>query len=1419
MSHCHAGWRTTLAENGPSLQPLAAWTAPGAARYSLGLGVTAILNDGHSARDDAPDAAPTQFGARYRVDSLLGRGGMSTVYRVTDAGSGRAVALKKLAADGEPSRRSEMVALFEREFQALTQLSHPRVIEVYDYGVDAAGPYYTMELLDGGDLRGRAPLPWRQACSLLRGVSSSLALIHSRHLVHRDVSPANIWCTRDGEAKLIDFGALAPMGEATSILGTPAFVAPEVVRREPLDARTDLFSFGATLYFALTGRSPYPARNFGHLEDLWSLAVPPPSTLAGDVPEALDALVMTLLCVEPAMRPRAAFEVMQRLSAIAGIEGEEPLSVSQAYLSTPVLVGRDREMATLRERMAAAFDRRGCGVLLEGESGVGRSRLLEACVVEAKMLGATAVRASAGAGRTAGFAVAQKLAGQLLEALPAAALGSARASGAIEVLFEASAADPETPPKLRAFGDAGVPEVLRQKALADWVLHVAETNRLAIAVDDAHAIDEPSAALLAVLASQAAGHALLVCATAERAAARGESAALEIFANGATTIALEPMTRVQTEQLLGSLFGDVQNLGAVASGVHRVSAGNPRACMDLTRHLVDRTVISYQGGGWTLPARLDPSDLPRTAEGAIRDRIAGLQPLARWLAEAQALANDRLCREDYLRLRGDAEPGRVDRAISELVSNQVLVGDGGHFTLAHRGWASALTAGLGKEELEQRHQALAVFYEGKLPIAVVHHLLAGGLHERGLERVAEVLKVSPDASSLVVGSEITASEIAATIQSALDAAERLGRPVREINDLRQCLMSLSVRAEDAFYWRAAGPWLAQLQQDSGLLHLRDLQGGEPGDRVRRALGAAGQKLATTPERDRGYRPDEAIRALCHYAAISIAIGSRSLNVELLETLPGLLEPFAALSPVVALMHSNTLATVQSRCRAQVEQARARNLDLHERLGKIPRAELPYVDVLRNAIAFALGSIEARMGLASATSWIELLEKDPLQHVNALLLRKILALQVGDAEGAERYRREAEVLALQARVRQMFTTTVPTELAAHALAGDLSGVQQVKARILALADAYPGWRPYADLAEGQFQQLRGNLDAACAAFERCIAMTQPDPQGRPRQVVAWPPAVAGYVETLVGLGRHEEARSHGERALATCESLGIGVVSHDVSRAMALAEAKLGEYAKATARLDALIAAQRQLGATGLILGASYEARARIAVWAGDESALAEYAGLTAREYRHGRRSPLGARWEQLMAEARRTSQRALPHITDFGTSRLVTAGQMSTAEMVSKSLKASPSREDRAQRTLDMLCEDRAATHGYLYLIADAGLALVASKGGSAPPEGLREYLDEYLDRELSASGDQTAAVDAAEVGSALLAKPGFRDGAGVEHRLLLLTSVAAGTPRHAGIAVLVEGEQGGHPARGAELVATLSAHLLEAGDARGVAC
>jgi serine/threonine protein kinase len=129
---------------------------------------------------DAGVGEPRAFAGRYELHELLGRGGMASVHRATDLGTGRAVALKQLIRPANDEQRASLEYSFEREFHTLSQLSHPRVIAVYDFGVTNEGVnYYTMELLDGGDLRERAPLPWQEACRLLFDVCSSLALLHS----------------------------------------------------------------------------------------------------------------------------------------------------------------------------------------------------------------------------------------------------------------------------------------------------------------------------------------------------------------------------------------------------------------------------------------------------------------------------------------------------------------------------------------------------------------------------------------------------------------------------------------------------------------------------------------------------------------------------------------------------------------------------------------------------------------------------------------------------------------------------------------------------------------------------------------------------------------------------------------------------------------------------------------------------------------------------------------------------------------------------------------------------------------------------------------------------------------------------------------------------------------------------------------
>ncbi|HMI92615.1 MAG TPA: serine/threonine-protein kinase, partial [Polyangiales bacterium] len=452
------------------------------------------------------------IGGRYVIEELLGRGGMATVYRARDTRTGRLVAVKRGVAR-DPRKRIKRQALLQREYYTLCQLQHPRIIEVYDYGLDERGPYYVMELLDGSDLDGGGQQPWRRASALLYDVASSLSILHARGLVHRDVSTRNVRCTADGRAKLIDFGAMVSTGGVPKdVVGTPPFMAPEVLQMQTLDGRADLFSLGALGYFLLTGRHAYPARRLKDLRDAWRSRPAPPSRRVPDVPPALSDLLIALLALDRNARPQTAAEVMSRLCAIAQLPVEEASAVSHAYLVTPTLVGRESALIAARKRLLSLARDDGGVMLIQGVAGSGRSRFLDACAIEAKLLGAAVLRADASDAESGDFGVMRAIGSQLLELMPQEAAQAARLSRSVlvHVLDELAGED---------FSSASlsVPDrSLLVRELRDFILTLSRRQELLIVVDDFDRADEPSQAVIAALAQKAERHPIVLAIALDR---------------------------------------------------------------------------------------------------------------------------------------------------------------------------------------------------------------------------------------------------------------------------------------------------------------------------------------------------------------------------------------------------------------------------------------------------------------------------------------------------------------------------------------------------------------------------------------------------------------------------------------------------------------------------------------------------------------------------------------------------------------------------------------------------------------------------------------------------------------------------------------------------------------------------------------
>ncbi len=1347
------------------------------------------LPAGQAAR--SPDGPLRRVGGRYDVVAELGRGGMACVYRVVDAAAGGELALKQLLRQEDPQRAHEAATLFEREFRTLAQLSHPRVIEVYEYGLDDAGPFYTMELLDGGDLRERAPMPWREASEMVFDVCSSLALLHARRLVHRDVSPRNVRCTRDGHAKLIDFGAMVPMGAPAQAVGTPPFVPPEVVNGGALDARTDLYSLGNTLYYVLTGRFAYPAADFSQLVERWTQKPQRPSAIVPELPPALDQLVMSLIALEPALRPRSSFEVMERLATLANITRAEPLSVAKAYLVAPVLVGREEPLAAYREHLQRALHGRGRGIAIAGPAGSGRSRMLSVCALDAKMFGACVLRADA-AGASREFAAARQLADCLLEAMPHAAVTAARNANAFEMLFEPTGtAANDARFVLRSFARPQAERPALSRALLRWIVQATKEQPILIAVDDADRIDESSLGLLVALAERARSCALLCLASIERGPGESPAPPIALLQDRCEVLELRALDATETEQLLLSVFDDVPNLVLLSARIQEVAAGNPRRAMELAQHLVDRGAIRYQGSGWSLPEQLAAADLPATAEDAFRARVDAVPPLARRLAEAHALsALPLLSRDDLRLLEPNEDPVQVDDAIDALIAAQVFAGDGRSFSLAHRSAVRVLTEALDSPTVRARHSALGHMFERtqRHTLRTGRHFLLGGEDERAFATLMPLLTGSKDRIELMTAAGLSVEDVIDTMLRALERACALSHPPREQCELRHWLCLISVMGDEEVYWAAAPDWFRQLELDSGLADWRKLTDiTDPGQRLMKALQTASERHAATPEAERAYPPDEAIRLLVHYVVISIAVSARSLDVPLMLSLPDILVPFAPLSPLVASIYENALASVESSCFRQSERAIARWEKSYDALAHIQGQDPHIVASIRYAIAFGIGMNEAAMGLTHALHWAEVLDQDPMQKVNAMYLRKTVKLQQGDLEGAERYRKQAELLALQSNARQMFTNMLTLEINVHAMAWDLTGVKQIAARIAPLAERHAGWQAYPHLAEGHYQRLRGDLTAALHAYERCLESSTPHPDFPARVMVPWPSAASAYAETLLALGRAEEARSFATRTLAEAGRLGLVAASHEVARALALAEAKLGDYDAAVARLDDLIAQQLAKGVTGLLLGASYEARTRVAIWAGATEAVERFARLTAEQYRHGRGSPLGARYEHLMDEACGAGVMVLPPLSPFESTMFGNIEIGSRGSAIATIVSVMSGAQDsvaRAQRALRLLCDSRGARSGHLFLANSGELRLAASHETTPPDDLLQRLVSDFWSQQSDDLEPDTAMLSESDRESGGLTQV-WTDAAGRGYQPVLVCGTTDGGIVNAGVAIL----------------------------------
>jgi serine/threonine-protein kinase len=263
---------------------------------------------------------------RYRIDDVLGTGGMAAVWRGRDLRLDRPVAIKELA--GPWLRDPTAMTRFDREARTAARLAHPNIVAVHDVGSDGDSRYLVMELIEGTSvaaLLDNGPLPVDQVVTIAAQTCDALAAAHAAGVVHRDIKPANLIVAPDGVVKVCDFGIARALSEVADLnltgpavaMGSTSYIAPEQVAGDPIDGRADLYSLGCTMYAMLTGAPPFTGESPMQVLDR-HLNDPPVPVLRRrtDTPPALAALVGRLLAKKPADRPANAAEVKARLLAL-----------------------------------------------------------------------------------------------------------------------------------------------------------------------------------------------------------------------------------------------------------------------------------------------------------------------------------------------------------------------------------------------------------------------------------------------------------------------------------------------------------------------------------------------------------------------------------------------------------------------------------------------------------------------------------------------------------------------------------------------------------------------------------------------------------------------------------------------------------------------------------------------------------------------------------------------------------------------------------------------------------------------------------------------------------------------------------------------------------------------------------------------
>ena len=751
---------------------------------------------------------------RYAIDRQIGEGAMGTVFLATDLRHDRRVAIKVLRPEVAEVVSAER---FLQEIRIAAKLDHPHVLMLIDSGElieprsgasdEALGTsdgrrllYYVMPFVDGESLRDRMAreqrMPISEALRIAAQVADALDYAHKRGVVHRDIKPENILLA-DGHAKVADFGiarTASTVGERLTMtgmaIGTPAYMSPEQFMGDPnIDGRSDVYSLGCVLFEMLSGTSPFSGPSAqAIMAKRITQDADRVSTLRPDVPPMVDLVLARALSREPMDRHASAGELAAAL--LAEISGTSAAALPSGDGSigpakrTP-LVGRDRELDEARALLARLAHGRGGMLMIGGEPGVGKTRLCQTILDEARARGALCL-----VGRCYEMEGMPPFTpyGELLDVV--SRLVPARTFR--EVLGDAAPEIARILPSLRqTFPD--IPEPLdlppdrqRQHLYAKYREFTERSARIApivVLLDDLHWADEASLGLLEHSASYLAGLPIVALGTyrdVDLDVNRGFARLLETLTRQrlAQRMSLKRLPAERVGDLLRALGGESPP-AELARVIHEETDGNPFFVEEVFAHLKEEGRLFDANGKWRTDLRVEDLDVPEGVRLVIGRRLERLSETCRAMLTSAAVIGPRFTLRVLEEVDDAKDEDLLDALDAAVQSHLITEQRGGRdvsYAFSHELIRQTLIAGLSLPRRQRRHLKIATAIERVLGDRVVTRAadLAYHLYQAGAAADADktahflILAAEQAIDSAAYAEALAHCERAATIEEVED---------------------------------------------------------------------------------------------------------------------------------------------------------------------------------------------------------------------------------------------------------------------------------------------------------------------------------------------------------------------------------------------------------------------------------------------------------------------------------------------------------------------------------------------------------------------------------------------------------------------------------------------------------------------------